>query len=128
MYKYLIVNLVFSPFGLWSGNFFLIAPFPDHCLLVPFSAVVGSYNHPWHLEERNNPRIALFPDSKLLMELHASSFESLRLEISKSGPDTGNMFAGTGGIRFYMNGVFLCSRMVSSVQVVAGRCSEKWFG
>ena len=24
------------PLGLWSGNFFLIAPFPDHCLLVPF--------------------------------------------------------------------------------------------
>ena len=23
------------PLGLWSGNFFLIAPFPDHCLLVP---------------------------------------------------------------------------------------------
>ena len=35
-YKCLIVNLVFSHFGFWSGNFFLIAPFPDHCLLVPF--------------------------------------------------------------------------------------------
>ena len=28
-YKYLIV-------GFWSGNLFLIAPFPDRCLLVPF--------------------------------------------------------------------------------------------
>ena len=35
--KYLIVNLVFSHLGFWSGNFFLIAPLPDHCLLVPFS-------------------------------------------------------------------------------------------
>ena len=35
-YKYLIGNLVSSHFGFWSGNFFLIAPFPDHCLLVPF--------------------------------------------------------------------------------------------
>ena len=35
-YKYLIVNLVFSGLGFWSGNFFLIALFPDHCLLVPF--------------------------------------------------------------------------------------------
>ena len=36
-YKYLIVNLVFvSNFGFWRGNLFLIAPFPDHCLLVPF--------------------------------------------------------------------------------------------
>ena len=26
----------FPPLGLWSGNFFLTAHFPDHCLLVPF--------------------------------------------------------------------------------------------
>ena len=36
-YKYLIVNLFFSHLGFWSGNLFLIAPFPDLCLLVPFS-------------------------------------------------------------------------------------------
>ena len=35
-YKYLIVSLVFSRLGFWSGNLFLIAPFPDLCLLVPF--------------------------------------------------------------------------------------------
>ena len=36
-YKYLIANLVFSHLGFWSGNlFFLIAPFLDRCLLVPF--------------------------------------------------------------------------------------------
>ena len=35
-YKYLIFNLVFSHLGFWSGNFSLIAHFPDHCLLVPF--------------------------------------------------------------------------------------------
>ena len=35
-YKYLIVNLVFSHLGFWSGNLFLIAPFPDICLLVHF--------------------------------------------------------------------------------------------
>ena len=34
-YKYLIVSLVFSHLGFWSGNIFLIAPFPDLCLLVP---------------------------------------------------------------------------------------------
>ena len=34
LYKYLIVNLVFSHLGFWSGNLFLIAPFPDLCLLV----------------------------------------------------------------------------------------------
>ena len=33
-YRYLIVNLDFSHFGIWSGIFFLIAPFPDHCRLV----------------------------------------------------------------------------------------------
>ena len=35
-YKYLIVSLVFSRLGFWSGNLFLIAPFPDLCLFVPF--------------------------------------------------------------------------------------------
>ena len=35
-YKYLIVSLVFSHLGFWSGHLFLIAPFPDICLLVPF--------------------------------------------------------------------------------------------
>ena len=37
-YKYQIVSLVFSHLGFWSGNLFLIAPFPDLCLLVPFNA------------------------------------------------------------------------------------------
>ena len=32
----LIVSLFFSHLGFWSGNLFLIAPFPDLCLLVPF--------------------------------------------------------------------------------------------
>ena len=36
-YKYLIVTLVFSHLGVWSGKIFLIAPFPDLCLLVPFN-------------------------------------------------------------------------------------------
>ena len=36
-YRYMIVSLVFSHLGFWSGNLFLIAPFPDLCLLVPFS-------------------------------------------------------------------------------------------
>ena len=34
--KYLIVSLVFPHLGFWSGNLFLIAPFSDLCLLVPF--------------------------------------------------------------------------------------------
>ena len=34
--KYLIVSLVFSHLGFWSGNLFLIAPFPALCLLVFF--------------------------------------------------------------------------------------------
>ena len=28
MYKYLIVNFCFAHLGFWSGNFFLITPFP----------------------------------------------------------------------------------------------------
>ena len=33
-YMYLIVSLFFSHLGFWSGNLFLIAHFPDLCLLV----------------------------------------------------------------------------------------------
>ena len=43
-YKYLIVSLVFSHFGFWSGSLFLIAPFPDLCLLVPFSGKSAKIN------------------------------------------------------------------------------------
>ena len=39
-YKYLIINLVFSHLGFWSGNLFLIVLFLDCCLLVPFSWVL----------------------------------------------------------------------------------------
>ena len=44
LYKYLIVNLVFSHLGFWSGNLFLIAPVPDLCLLVPFFTLYRYYN------------------------------------------------------------------------------------
>ena len=50
-YKYLIVSLVFSHLGFWSGNLFLIAPFPDLCLLVPFFARVC--NHVTDFNARN---------------------------------------------------------------------------
>ena len=39
-YKCLIVSLVFSHLGFWSGSLFLIAPFPDLCLLVLFSMAI----------------------------------------------------------------------------------------
>ena len=39
-YKHLIVNLVFSHLCFWSGNLFLIAHFPDRCLLIPFYVLV----------------------------------------------------------------------------------------
>ena len=41
-YKYLIVSLFFSRLGFWSGNLFLIAPFPDRCLLVPFHCAINT--------------------------------------------------------------------------------------
>ena len=40
--KYLIVTLVFSHLGFWSGNLFLIASFPDLCLLVPLNIIENS--------------------------------------------------------------------------------------
>ena len=47
--KYPIVSLVFSHLGFWSGNLFLIAPFPDLCRLVPFSF----FNEQFNLESEN---------------------------------------------------------------------------
>ena len=44
-YKYLIVSLFFSHLGFWSGNLFLIAPFPDLCLLVPFCVSLIDFVH-----------------------------------------------------------------------------------
>ena len=49
-YKYLVVNLGFFHLGFWSGNLFLIAPFPDRCLLVPFSKQCLNYLTPlWNV-------------------------------------------------------------------------------
>ena len=31
-----VVSLVFTHLVFGNGNFFLIAPFPDYCLLAPF--------------------------------------------------------------------------------------------
>ena len=65
-YKYLIVSLLFSRLGFWSGNIFLIAPFPDRCLLVPFCQVLkllvalrsGLMMLAHHVQE-NNSRFAV---------------------------------------------------------------------
>ena len=46
-YKYLIVNLVFSHLGFWSGNLFLVAPFPDLCLLVVLYFFPHAYKIPF---------------------------------------------------------------------------------
>ena len=43
-YKYLIVSLVFAHLGFWSGTLFLIAPFPDLCLLVPFHSAYEMFS------------------------------------------------------------------------------------
>ena len=59
MYKYLIVSLVFSHLGFWSGNLFLIAPFPDLCLLVPFCNTLFVATQLWFdlCENRKSSRI-----------------------------------------------------------------------
>ena len=64
-YKYLIVSLVFSHLGFWSGNLSLIAPFPDLCLLVPFFQIftnaVSSDQVDWLQSLLSSPRDHLFP-------------------------------------------------------------------
>ena len=48
----LIVGLGFSHLGFWNGNFFLIAPFPDHSQLVPFYKEFNKINKLDELFER----------------------------------------------------------------------------
>ena len=55
-YKCLIVGLVFSRLGFWSGNLSLIAPFPDLCLLVLFYGNFAITRHAymckkWHINK-----------------------------------------------------------------------------
>ena len=33
---YFLLNIVLTHLGFWCGNFFLIAPFPDNCLILHF--------------------------------------------------------------------------------------------
>ena len=58
-YKYLIVSLVFSHLGFWSGSLFLIAPFPDLCLLVLFfnaSKLIGKWSEINHFRKHWNEK------------------------------------------------------------------------
>ena len=38
------VTEFFPPLGLWSVDFFLVAPFPDHCLLVHFYNIYSAFH------------------------------------------------------------------------------------
>ena len=63
-YKYLIVNLVFSHLCFWRGNLFLVPPFPNRCLFVPFYvAHCATLTHltivyfisPWYVVNKASP-------------------------------------------------------------------------
>ena len=66
-YMYLIVSLVFSHLGFWSGNLFLIAPFPDLCLLVPLCLKTLMLHDMTH-EKCNKARISCSPCDFLLIK------------------------------------------------------------
>ena len=66
-YKYLIVNLVFSHLGFWSENLFLIAPFPDLCLLVYFQNIK-------QMEPQQKYRFGTISNIRLLMKLKYNNF------------------------------------------------------
>ena len=67
-YKYLIVSLVFSHLGFWSGNLFLIAPFPDLCLLVPFDLNVIYSNPNVKKQLDSMPKADSLPEWKILFK------------------------------------------------------------
>ena len=64
-YKYLIVSLVFSHLGFWSGNLFLIAPFPDLCLLVPLYLICIFMNFNEYI--KNDSKIVKKSKNRLLL-------------------------------------------------------------
>ena len=64
-YKCLIVSLVFSHLGFWSGNLFLIAPFPDLCLLVPLYIYnKKKYNMTYHVIFKRLHRCIIKPEDQ----------------------------------------------------------------
>ena len=69
-YKYLIVSLVFSHLGFWSGNLFLIAPFPDLCLLVPSIDLLWEKNSKIFFSETTGPTALIFCMWQWLMVLY----------------------------------------------------------
>ena len=85
-YKYLIVSLVFSHLGFWSGNLFLIAPFPDLCLLVPFNILLQalypipvSKNSRFRQEPR---RSGATGPSDPLRDIHVQAYGDWTLSVS----------------------------------------------
>ena len=79
-FYYLIVSLVFSHLGFWSGNLFLIAPFPDLCLLVPlyintrmvYAFAIGKSLIPsWYLCGWGRYSIYIFPTTTFITVFHA---------------------------------------------------------
>ena len=64
-YKYLIVSLFFSHLGFWSGNLFLIAPFPDLCLLVPFYNGKNIKNSNSSSPKPHGPELSYFVGSNI---------------------------------------------------------------
>ena len=72
-YKYLIVSLFFSHLGFWSGNLFLIAPFPDLCLRVPFDAPGVPLNIRLASDQ-------YYPLRKLAHAIYTDFFSALKIE------------------------------------------------
>ena len=68
-YKYLIVNFVVSHLGFWSGNLFLIAPFPDLCRLVPSQELLNLSKKSKLLEIVNHYNLSSFKTSLLKQEI-----------------------------------------------------------
>ena len=88
----LIVSLGFSHLGFWSGNLFLIAPFPDLCLLVPFFLSIRTIQtkcKAYCLEcaADNEPTIAIYKKMSILSTINVD--QNLKLMQSKNVKTSG---------------------------------------
>ena len=73
---YLIVNLVFPQLGFWSGNFFLIASFPDNYLLLPFNQLNQRTIGPENAHLKPDPGVLSHHEMTLTLNTHTPLLNS----------------------------------------------------
>ena len=84
----MIVYLVFSHHGFWSGDLFLIAPFPDRCLFVPLYVSGLKYIYEMTKDVESELRLDMVKSTE---EKGHTTYQSFSI----SGPSNYSLHIGT---------------------------------